>query len=147
MRQIIIRPPMPQEILLLCEAACSNTFSAHWKEGDFLSELSCGSSRLYAAFYEEDFTGFIAGRFCCGEGEINNIAVCRNFLRQGIGSVLLEYFIGKAQEENISKIVLEVSEKNTAALALYKKFSFNTVNIRKKFYNNKDDAYLMIKGL
>lgn len=147
MRQIIIRPPLPQEIPFLCQAACSNTFSAHWKKEDFLSELSCVSSRLYAAFLGEDFTGFISGRFCCGEGEINNIAVCRNFLRQGIGSVLLNFFIDKARQENISKIVLEVSEKNTAAIALYKKFSFNTANIRKKFYNNKDDAFLMTKDL
>lgn len=147
MRQIIIRPPLHGEIPLLCEAACSNIFSAHWNEADFFAELSSNSSRIYAAFLGEDFAGFISGRFCCGEGEINNLAVCRNFLKQGIGSALLGYFIDRAGKENISKIVLEVSEKNTAALALYKKFSFNTVNVRKKFYNNKDDAFLMIKDL
>lgn len=131
----------------MCEAACSNPFSAHWHREDFSAELSSSSSRLYAAFSGNDFAGFISGRFCCGEGEINNLAVAEKFLRQGIGSALLGYFIDRARGENISKIVLEVSEKNAAALAFYRKFSFNTINVRKKFYNSKDDAFLMIRNL
>lgn len=147
MRQIVIRPASPQDITFMAKAACANNYSAPWGKKEFSDELSQPAARLYTAFYGVDFAGFISLRFCCGEGEINNFAVMPQFMRLGIGSALLAYAVRQAGEENISKLVLEVNSNNSAAVNLYKKFSFKTVNIRKKFYNNKEDAFLMVKDL
>ena len=38
---------------------------------------------------------------------------------------------------------LEVNENNTSAIALYKKYNFKQVGLRKKYYNNTDNAILM----
>ena len=53
----------------------------------------------------------------------------------------------RAKEKNCSLITLEVNEKNLPAIHLYKKRGFETVGIRKKYYDNKFDAYIMTKYL
>ena len=53
----------------------------------------------------------------------------------------------KAKEKHCSLITLEVNERNSTAIHLYKKHGFETVGIRKKYYDNKFDAYIMTKYL
>ena len=42
-------------------------------------------------------------------------------------------------------IYLEVNVENTQAIKLYEKFGFKNLGIRKKYYNNTTDAYIMTK--
>lgn len=60
------------------------------------------------------------------------------------GSLLLEGLINKAKLSSIL-ITLEVNEKNLPAIHLYEKYGFEKVGIRKKYYDNKYDAYIMTK--
>lgn len=60
------------------------------------------------------------------------------------GSKLLEKLIKYAKKTS-SLITLEVNENNTIAIHLYEKYGFEKVGHRKKYYNNKDDAYIMTK--
>ncbi|MEG1363853.1 MAG: GNAT family N-acetyltransferase [Clostridia bacterium] len=41
-----------------------------------------------------------------------------------------------------NKIFLEVNENNLNAIKLYEKLNFKKINVRKKYYNNKFDAYI-----
>ena len=52
-----------------------------------------------------------------------------------------------ASAEGVKRITLEVSEANGAAIALYERFNFKTVSVRKKFYNNSQDALLMLREI
>ena len=45
--------------------------------------------------------------------------------------------------KNMKTITLEVNENNIPAINLYKKFNFEQVGLRKKYYNNADAAILM----
>jgi len=60
------------------------------------------------------------------------------------GSKLLEHLIDKAKVTS-SLITLEVNEKNLTAIHIYEKYGFEKVGIRKKYYENKYDAYIMTK--
>ena len=42
---------------------------------------------------------------------------------------------------------LEVNATNIPAQKLYEKFGFKVVGLRKKYYNNKDDAIIMTLSL
>ena len=44
--------------------------------------------------------------------------------------------------EKKNNISLEVNENNESAINLYKKYKFEEVGRRKKYYNKKDDAIL-----
>ena len=60
------------------------------------------------------------------------------------GSTLLEALIAKARETSIL-ITLEVNELNLPAIHLYEKYGLKKVGTRKKYYDNKFDAYIMTK--
>ena len=71
--------------------------------------------------------------------EIFEIAVRNTEKRKGLASELL------SKLPNDKEIFLEVNENNIAAINLYEKFGFKQISIRKKYYNNKDDAIIMKK--
>lgn len=75
--------------------------------------------------------------------DITNIAVLPLYRRQGIGTVIVEALKKKAYENDIYDINLEVNENNISAILLYEKCGFKKVGIRKKYYNNKDNAIIM----
>ena len=62
-------------------------------------------------------------------------------------SLLLENLIIYSKSKNLKTITLEVNEHNLYAINLYKKFNFDTVGIRKKYYDGKDTAIIMNKKL
>lgn len=75
--------------------------------------------------------------------ELELIVVSEKCRKQGIATKLMNYFIDNfCQKDDI--IFLEVSCENEKAIKLYKKFNFETINVRKKYYNNVD-AYVMKK--
>ena len=75
--------------------------------------------------------------------ELETIIVSEYARNNGIATSLIKHFI-KNYTINGDQIFLEVSCKNEQALKLYKKFDFNIINIRKKYYGDSD-AYVMKK--
>ena len=53
----------------------------------------------------------------------------------------------KGEELHYHNVNLEVRVSNVKAIALYQKFGFKNVAVRKRYYSNGEDAYLMIKKL
>ena len=74
--------------------------------------------------------------------DIINIAVDKNYQREGIGSKLLDNIINKYN----LRILLEVRESNTSAIKLYEKFNFKEINRRHKYYGN-EDAIVMERSI
>ena len=81
------------------------------------------------------------------EGEIFNIAVCRNARQLGIGGALLQAAIHHAEAENVENIFLEVRASNgPCILPCTKKYGFEPVGLRKKYYDNPtEDARIMVR--
>ncbi len=74
--------------------------------------------------------------------DINDIIVREEYRNKRIASSLIDYMISNLQD-SVKLITLEVRESNIKAINLYQKFGFNIVNIRKSYYNDNEDAYLM----
>lgn len=75
-----------------------------------------------------------------------NIAVRKGFRKKGIGSELLNFLIDEAKSKEKMCITLEVRDDNIPAIELYKKFDFEILGRRKKYYNNTSDAIIMTKS-
>lgn len=75
--------------------------------------------------------------------ELELIIVSEQSRHRGIASNLINKFI-KDYCKTGDEIILEVSNKNEIAVKFYKKFGFQTINIRKKYYHDSD-AYVMKK--
>ena len=65
---------------------------------------------------------------------------------QGIGSAMLQKLIDFSKN-NAKTITLELIEENPPAISLYKKFGFQIIGKREKYYNGKQAALIMTKYL
>jgi [ribosomal protein S18]-alanine N-acetyltransferase len=78
------------------------------------------------------------------EAHITTIGVRNDYLRQGFGELLLISIINLALQLNADVLTLEVRISNTPAQALYKKYGFKEVGIRRRYYSdNSEDAIIM----
>ena len=75
-----------------------------------------------------------------------NIAVKKDYRRQGIATLLLNHILNICKEKEINTIHLEVNEENFSAISLYQKLGFKECGRRKQYYDNTYDAILMKKN-
>jgi len=76
---------------------------------------------------------------------IYSIAIAPEARGLGIASKLLIYAESRAIKSNIHQIALEVSEKNTSAISLYKKHGYRELGFRPSYYSDGSAAIIMIK--
>ena len=59
----------------------------------------------------------------------------------------MSYLIKSCEKLNLSKLLLEVSERNVTAEKFYNQFDFSTVGLRKNYYKDGSHALLKEKKL
>lgn len=86
-----------------------------------------------------------AGFWCDGEdAELMTIGVGKAYQRQGIAAALLQVLVDEAKRQGASRMLLEVRVDNDPALALYQRFGFERMGLRKRYYQPEGiDAYTM----
>lgn len=118
-------------------------FDNFWSYNILKQELENGKSKYFVAKQENEIVGFAGILLIINQVNIMNIVVKKDKRNFGIGSSLLEEIIRYSKIHNATSITLEVNEKNIPAIKLYKKYGFKQVGLRRKYYNNEDNAILM----
>ena len=118
-------------------------FDDFWTANTLESELKNPFSKYIVARIENEIVGFAGVIDTVDRLEITNIVVKKNFRKNGIGNELLKNLIKLAKENEKTEITLEVNNINLPAIKLYEKNGFKNLGIRKKYYNNTDDANIM----
>ncbi len=100
---------------------------------------------LYTYVIEEnnEIIGYISTNFDGEVLEILNFCIEPQYQHKHYGSQLFDYLLNDIK--GIKRIILEVNETNKNAISFYQKYNFNIINVRKNYYENKYDAYLMEK--
>ena len=119
-------------------------FSEPWSEGAVSDFLSYNYNGALICLADGAFAGYVTYTALCGEVQIANVATVPAFRRNGIGSLLIEHLVNFAKETGNELITLEVRLGNEPAIALYKKYGFVTVGVRKNFYKKPDDDALLM---
>ncbi len=123
-------------------------FKGPWKKEDFLYELN---GNPYAVFAVMENDGEIAGYadwwIMFEQAQLANIAVSRKYQNKGFGKLLLEEALNDAESRGCENMTLEVRVSNEAAIRLYEKNGFIIANKRRNYYEDGEDAWLMIKPL
>lgn len=101
----------------------------------------------YFILEEEGPKGYIGIHQDIDHAEIVTIYVPEPYRQQKVATDLLEYVIALLNKEGIKKITLEVSVMNIHALHLYQKMGFEKVHVRKKYYEDLSDAWVMMKEI
>ena len=119
-------------------------FSTPWKLSYFESEMGYSDSTCLTIRCNKKIIGYVILRTFVDETHIMNIAIHPDYRKNGIATKAIEYVF-----ENISKgnfMLLEVRTSNIAAQNLYKKMGFTHLYTRKAYYDDGEDAIVMVKG-
>lgn len=132
--------PSDVDELIELESSC---FAYHWTREQFLMGLERGAFVVYGIRIGKRLGGYIAFSLIADEMEILNLAVHPDFRKRKLGTSLLKHSFGVCKDEGIEKSFLDVKVTNTPAIELYRKFGYEQIGVRKKYYpDTKEDALL-----
>jgi ribosomal-protein-alanine N-acetyltransferase len=104
-----------------------------WTRGNFNDSLrapyDCRTWRL-----EGELVGYFILMVAVGEGHLLNLSIAARHQRSGHGSALLREALELARRRGARSLFLEVRPSNAAAQALYARFGFTRVGVRRGYY-------------
>jgi [ribosomal protein S18]-alanine N-acetyltransferase len=120
-------------------------FPEPWSSTIFGSELALRHGRSYrVARLGRRIVGYRGVMLSGEEAHVTTIAVAPEYHRRGIASQLLLDAVSTSVEAGAQQLSLEVAFSNTGAQALYRRFGFAPVGVRKGYYQmTGEDAYVM----
>ena len=115
--------------------------------GDSILKLGLVSEMAYYYVYllDNKVIGYISSSFDGNTIEILNFCVYKEYQNTGIGTKLLNHLIVELMKKGANNSVLEVRESNINAIKFYEKFGYKSINIRKNYYADGENAILMQK--
>lgn len=120
-------------------------FPEPWSHAVFVSELALRTGRDYRVAREgREMVGYIGLMFQDEEAHVTTVAVTPEHQGRGVGTRIMLGAMRIAQEHGCCQVSLEVAVGNTRAQALYRRFGFAPVSVRKNYYQlTGQDAYVM----
>lgn len=123
-----------------------------WSESAVRQELDAPARFYFADVTEADggaegrsvIRGYAGFWYDGDDAEIMTIGVGHDYQRHGIAAALLQRLIDEARTQGAARMLLEVRVDNDPALALYERFGFQRLGLRKRYYQPEGiDAYTM----
>ena len=134
------------DALLILERQC---ITPPWTEGALLSEIYNNDTVFLVSERQDEDAGQIAGfavlRLIGEDAELFQIVADLNYRREGIATHLLNQVIKDAKNTGVTRLFLEVRVSNDAAIALYERFGFTSISLRKLYFIEPiEDARVMM---
>ena len=136
---------MTLDDLELIKDTLYSEYDNFWSYNILKNELLNDKTTYIVAKENNQIVGFAGIMTCLDEATLNNIVVKKSCRGRGIGGELLDTIIELCADLNMKTLTLEVDSSNIPAISLYKKFGFQNLGIRKKYYNHTSDAIIMTK--
>ena len=119
-----------------------------WLEKDYMYELNDNPFAYYFKMIDKDnneimcYIGFwIKFEFA----EITKVSIAKKYQGYKLSKLLMQDAENRMKLAECENCTLEVRVSNTVAINLYKSFGYNIVATRSRYYENGEDAYLMLK--
>ena len=113
-------------------------FTAPWKYEDFLYEINENAfSHNYVVEDNNMIVGYVGLWIMYDQSQITTIGVHPDHQRKGIAQMMMEKMIEESTNHHCETMSLEVRVSNEKAISLYKKNDFETVALRKNYYENQ----------
>lgn len=141
--------PMQEADLAAVIAIEEAAYVFPWSEGIFRDCLRVGYS-CWVLEQGPAVAGYGVMAVAAGECHILNLCVDPQCHRRGLGRLLLERLLKLAADHQAESAFLEVRPSNRPAIALYEKFGFSEVGIRRGYYParpGREDALILALSL
>lgn len=138
--------PLTDDVLDQVLAIEQMSFPEPWSRKLFEQEMNHSASEFIVMLVDNKVIGYGGFWRVLDEAHITNVAILPEFRRHGLGSRVLVRLLEIAREKGARRATLEVRESNAAGISLYRKFGFEPVAIRAKYYaKTNEDALIMWK--
>jgi ribosomal-protein-alanine N-acetyltransferase len=119
-----------------------------WSRQAFVAELARPVSRCRVARTEPGgpVRGYAIWWLVIDEQHLLAIATDPAWQRRGIARALLEDMLVEGAVRGARTCFLEVRPSNAAALALYRAYGFETIDVRRHYYADGEDAWIMARS-
>lgn len=114
-----------------------------WSPEQFWQELAQPTRHYVVAHHDGTIAGFAGSFVLAPDADVQTIAVDPGRQGRGIGAALLGALVDDAIAQGATHLMLEVRADNTPALALYERFGFARVSVRRRYYPDGTDAVIM----
>ncbi|GDX28885.1 ribosomal-protein-alanine N-acetyltransferase RimI [Actinomycetes bacterium] len=117
-----------------------------WSHNIFVTEIAqmrSGARYYMTAYVGDTLVGYAGMLFSDQDAHVTNIAVDPEWQQRGVATELMLDVGFIARDRQCDALTLEVRHTNTAAQELYRRFGFVPAGVRKKYYENRDDALIM----
>jgi ribosomal-protein-alanine N-acetyltransferase len=120
-------------------------FPEPWTRRILLDELSNTETRRYTvAVANRRILGYLGVMFVLDELHINTIGTLPGEEGRGIASSLLDDAWADARVRGLTRATLEVAVTNERAIALYYRYGFAPVGVRKNYYERINEDALIL---
>jgi ribosomal-protein-alanine N-acetyltransferase len=121
-------------------------FEDAWSTEMFWNELAQGDTRTYLVLAEDgEIVGYAGLAALPDEAYVQTIGVAPAHQRKGYGATLLRALLDDAGRRGAPRVGLEVRVDNAAAIAMYERFGFTPIAVRKRYYQpSGTDALVMV---
>lgn len=138
--------PMTNEHLSAVAQIERECFSEPWSQNALAESMAAGTHFFVAADGSDTVIGYLGISTVLDEGYFTNVAVKKEFRRQGVATLLMQRAVCLARECALSFLSLEVRVSNVAARRLYERFQFDSAGLRKNFYRDPtEDAMILTR--
>lgn len=120
-------------------------FDHPWSEAQLKSHLDSAQPIWIYTDNTSTIQGYMIVSEVCDEWEVLRIAVLPEYRRKGHAQTMLSFLEQEASPDGT--LFLEVRETNISACQLYKLNGFIETGRRKGYYQDGEDALLMMKSL
>lgn len=145
-KEIVIKEVAGDDILEIIEIE-KKSFKDPWTKTKFLQELYNPDSIFLGSYLKNEICGYIIADYIVDEVNIYNLCVKEEFRNKGIGTKLLKSALEISKQKKFRKVFLEVKSDNLVAKKIYESLGFKEIGIRKKYYFNGRDAFVMMLEL
>lgn len=117
-----------------------------WTNHTFVSELSqmrAGNRYYLVAYVGDTMVGYGGLMFSVDDAHVTNIAVDPAWQGRGVATEIMLDLVLLAHDRGCVAMTLEVRHTNVVAQNLYRRFGFVPAGVRKRYYENTDDAIVM----
>lgn len=124
------------------------SFSSPWSRQVFLEEFDRDFAHLKVIRASHGpVLGFINYWVVADEIHVLNVATHPEWRGRGLGRRLMRHAIRVARQRNARLVTLEVRRSNQRAARLYSSLGFEPVGLRPRYYENQEDAIVMVLRL
>jgi len=139
---LVIRAMQTDDVPAVCavDAVCMRP---PWTPDTFAAEIKCPVCYYLVAELDGAVVGYIGSHVIVDEAHITTFGVDPAHRRRRIGERLLAEVIRNAVACGCDRVTLEVRAANAEAQALYRKYGFAPVSLRRRYYTDDEDAVVM----